>query len=111
MLLLIAMIILNSIVFGQEYIKITREEQRQCIKWYSENQYKDSIILELNHAINIQDTIIDICTHENKAITDTLAVARLDIIKQQKKVKRNRKMAIGGISGFIATLILLFAIK
>jgi len=35
----------------------------------------------------------------------------LDYIQAQNKVKRNRRIAIGGISGFIATLILLFAIK
>ena len=48
---------------------------------------------------------------QNKAITDTLNVVRLDYIQAQNKVKRNRRIAIGGISGFIATLILLFAIK
>ena len=48
---------------------------------------------------------------QNKAITDTLNVVRLDYIQAQNKVKRNRRIAIGGISGFIATLILLFVIK
>ena len=49
--------------------------------------------------------------HQNKAITDTLNVLRLDYTKEQKKVKRNRNIAIGGISGFIASLLLLFVIK
>lgn len=48
---------------------------------------------------------------QNKAISDTLNVLRLDYTKAQNKVKRNRRIAIGGISGFIATLILLFVIK
>ena len=48
---------------------------------------------------------------QNKAITDTLNVLRLDYTKEQKKVKRNRNIAIGGISGFFASLLLLFVIK
>jgi len=48
---------------------------------------------------------------QNNAITDTLNVLRLDYAKEQNKVVRNRNIAIGGISGFIASLFLLFVIK
>ena len=48
---------------------------------------------------------------QNNAITDTLTVLRLDYAKEQNKVVRNRRIAIGGISGFIASLFLLFVIK
>lgn len=48
---------------------------------------------------------------QNNAITDTLTVLRLDYAKEQNKVVRNRNIAIGGISGFIASLFLLFVIK
>lgn len=101
-------------MFGQpstELIKITREEQRNCIKWFNENLYKDSIILVKDELINYKDTVINIKTHQNKAISDTLTQVRLDNNTLQKKVRRNRRIAIGGISGFIASLILLFAIK
>ena len=48
---------------------------------------------------------------QNKAITDTLNVVRLDYTKAQKKVRTNRRIAIGGISAFFSTLLLLFIIK
>jgi len=47
---------------------------------------------------------------ENKAISDTLTVIASDNTKLQKKVKRNRRIAIGGISAFILSVVLLFAI-
>lgn len=107
-------IMTNSIVYGQpssDKVLITREEQRNCIRWFSENQYKDSIISVKNDIITYKDTVISIQLSENKAITDTLNVLRLDYTKEQKKVRRNRRIAIGGVSGFIASLILLFTIK
>lgn len=98
-------------VFGQEYIQITREQQRQCIKWHSENQYKDSIIIQKDSVINFMGDVIYIERAQNKAISDTLTAVRLDNLVQQKKVKRNRRIAIGGFSGFLGAIILLFGIK
>ena len=45
---------------------------------------------------------------QNKAISDTLSVLRVDYTKQQKKVRTNRRIAIGGISAFILAIGLLF---
>ena len=100
--------------YGQpssDKVLITREEQRNCIKWYSENLYKDSVIITLGEVIGYKDTVINIQRAQNKAISDSLSVSRLDNTKLQKKVKRNRNIAIGSISGFVASLILLFTIK
>lgn len=113
-LLLTAIIMLNWTAYGQpsnDKILITREEQRNCIKWYNENLYKDSIIYQKDRVIEFKDTVISNKISQNKAISDTLTSARLDNTNLTKKVKRNRRIAIGGISGFIGTLILLFTIK
>ena len=48
---------------------------------------------------------------QNKAITDTLNVLTIDNTKQKRKVKRNRIIAISGISAFFSTLLLLFIIN
>lgn len=113
-LLLTAIIMLNWTAYGQpsnDKILITREEQRNCIKWYNENLYKDSIIYQKDRVIEFKDTVISNKISQNKAISDTLTSVRLDNTNLTKKVKRNRRIAIGGISGFIGTLILLFTIK
>lgn len=91
---------LNLTVYGQpssDKVLITREEQRNCIKWYNENLYKDSII-------SAKDSIYSLQLAQNKAISDTLTALRVDYTKAQNKVKRNRRIAIGGISGFILAL-------
>lgn len=76
---------------------------------FTKSQVKEFLTtkVELN---NCKEQYNDV-KHQNKAITDTLNVLRLDYTKEQKKVRRNRRIAIGGISGFIASLILLFTIK
>ena len=105
---------MNLIVYGQpsnDKVLITREEQRNCIKWYSENLYKDSVIITLGEVIVYKDTVINVQRVQNKAITDTLNVLRLDYTKEQKKVRRNRRIAIGGISGFILAVGALFLLN
>ena len=104
----------NSIAFGQpsnDKVLITREEQRNCIKWHSENLYKDSVIHTKDVIISLKDSVYLVQLSKNKEISDTLTALKADYTKAQKKVKRNRRIAIGGISGFLASIILLFTIK
>lgn len=63
--------------------------------------------VELNNC-NEQYNLI---STQNKAISDSLNVERVNTTKLQKKVRNNRRIAIGGISGFISVIILLFVIK
>lgn len=114
MLLLTVTATSNSIAFGQpssDKVLITREEQRNCIKWHSENLYKDSVIHTKDVIISLKDSVYLVQLSKNKEISDTLTALKVDYTKAQKKVKRNRRMAIGGISAFIASIILLFTIK
>ncbi len=105
---------MNLTAYGQpssDKVLITREEQRNCIKWYSENLYKDSVIITLGEVIGYKDTVINVQRVQNKAITDTLNVLRLDYTKEQKKVRTNRRIAIGGISAFILAVGALFLLN
>ena len=50
----------------------------------------------------------NVITGEKQAYSDTLQAVRIDNVTLQKKVVRNRRIAIGGISGFILAIGLLF---
>jgi len=63
--------------------------------------------VELNNC-NEQYNLI---STQKQAISDSLTAEMLNTTKLDKKVKRNRRIAIGGISGFIAVIVLMFAIK
>ncbi len=105
---------MNLTAYGQpsnDKVLITREEQRNCIKWYSENLYKDSVIITLDEVIGYKDTVINVQRVQNKAITDSLNILRLDYTKEQKKVRTNRRIAIGGISAFILAVGALFLLN
>jgi len=87
------------------------EMDKACQECWENHANRNEIVKELTLQNQYRDSIYNVVVYENKAISDTLAVARLDIIKEQKKVRRNRRIAIGGISGFVASIILLFTIK
>jgi hypothetical protein len=75
-----------------------------------ENVYKDSIILAKDSYIEVQTSIIDSRGREINACNDTLSQVRTDNTKLQKKVRRNKRIAIGGFS-LAGIFILLFGIK
>ena len=72
------------------------EMDKACIECWTNSPRKDSIIVLLNEFKDYSTSEINILTTDNT--------------KLQKKVRRNRRMAIGGFSG-LALLILLFGIK
>ena len=73
---------------------------------FTKSQVK--VFLTTKVELNNCDEQYNAIKQQNNAITDTLNVLRLDYAKEQNKVVRNRNIAIGGISGFIASLFLLF---
>ena len=76
---------------------------------FTKSQVKEFLTtkVELNNCNELYNDV----KQQNKEITDTLNVLRLDNTKQKRKVKRNRIIAISGISAFFSTLLLLFIIK
>ena len=91
------------------FLSFTTLAQNDSTFCFTKSQVK--VFLTTKVELNNCNEQYNIIKQQNKAITDTLNVVRLDYIQAQKKVKRNRRIAIGGISGFIATLILLFTIN
>lgn len=89
-------------------IHYTDEMDKACQECWENHANRNEIVKELTIQNQYRDSLYNIVVYENKAISDSLAVARLDIIKQQKKVRRNRRIAISGFSGFLASLIILF---
>lgn len=103
---------MNLIAFGQlstDSITISRDQQRQCIKWHNSLQYKDSIIGVQKEVIENQDNQIknrNIALDDCKVINDDLTDKNT---KLEKKSKRRLKIAIvegGIIAGLIAFLII-----
>ena len=91
------------------FLSFTTLAQNDSTFCFTKSQVK--VFLTTKVELNNCNEQYNIIKQQNKAITDTLNVTRLDYTKAQKKIKRNRRIAIGGISAFIATLILLFAIN
>lgn len=90
-------------------LSFTISAQNDSTYCFTKSQVK--VFLTTKVELNNCNEQYNVVFNEKQAITDTLNVLRLDYTKEQKKVKRNRRMAIGGISGFIASIILLFALK
>ena len=110
-LILATILILNLTAFGQsstDSVTISRQAQRNCLMWYMENVYKDSIILAKDSYIEVQTVIIDKRGREISACNDSLDVARLDNTTLKKKVVKNRRIAIGGFSAFLLAIGLFF---
>ena len=89
-------------------LSITALSQNDTTYIFNKAQVKEFLYTKvLLNNCNDQYNIIKV---ENKAISDTLTVVTSDNTKLQKKLKRNRQIAIGGISAFILAVVLLFAI-
>lgn len=88
------------------FLNFTIFAQNDSTYCFTKSQVKEFLYAktELNNC-NVQYNYVE---QQNKAITDTLNVVRLDYTKEQKKVKRNRRIAIGGVSAFILAIGLLF---
>ena len=76
---------------------------------FTKSQVKEFLTtkVELNNCNELYNDV----KQQNKAITDTLNVLTIDNTKLQKKVRRNRRIAIGGISAFILSIGALFLLN
>lgn len=92
-------------------IHYSDEMDKACQECWETSINRENKYLELQKQNLFQDSSIISCINEKQAISDTLTKVKQDNTKLQKKVKRNRRIAIGGISGFVAVIILMFAIK
>jgi len=91
------------------FLSFTALSQNDSTYCFTKSQVK--VFLTTKVELNNCNEQYNVVKAQNKAITDTLNVVRLDYTKEQKKVLRNRRIAIGGISAFFSTLLLLFIIK
>ena len=110
--LLILTITMNLTVFGQpshsDSVKISREQQRQCIKWYNETLYKDSIIEVKDKVINVKDSIIENKGREISACNERSEELARENTRKDIKIKRRGRIALGmGLIAIIETTILI----
>lgn len=91
------------------FLSCTASSQNDSTYCFTKGQVKEFLItkVELNNC-NEQYNLV---YNEKKAISDTLTAVRSDNVTLDKKVRRNRRIAIGGFAGFFASLVLLFGIK
>ena len=97
-LTLTALTITNSIAFGQtslnDSITISRAQQRQCIVWYKEGIYKDSIIYSKDSVITIQRGFIQYTDTTINDLNTMVVNANKRLLKMKKK--RRNAFIIGG---------------
>jgi len=99
-LTLITLITINSIAFGQtssnDSITISRTQQRQCIVWYKEGIYKDSIIESKDSVITIQRDFIQYTDTTINKLNGMVVNANKRLQKMKKK--RRNAFIIGGVT-------------
>lgn len=114
MLLLTTLMTVNSIVFGQrstDSVTISRDQQRQCIKWYNGMIYRDSIILVKDQQLSLKDSIID-----NRGAIIAEKTAMINVIEAdkenlQRKVKtRNKIILWSGVAILIESIVIILTI-
>ena len=96
-------------IHNEDCVHITREQQKQCIKWFKELQLKDSVIVAKDSIIRIQSGFIASSEELILEIDADLAESRADLKKMKKK--RNRAFIFGGISTILATLVTILVIS
>jgi hypothetical protein len=90
-------------------ITISRDQQRQCVIWYHENNLKDSIIVSKDSIIVIQDQFIEESDVRIKEIDSKLSQSRQDLKKMKKK--RRNAWIVGGFSTILSAILTLIVIK
>lgn len=113
----------NLIAFGQSYtdsVVISREAQKNCIKWHNDNQQKDSIISVLKYDVSLCDSINNINFDAVNRSEQLIELKEIELIESKKetakseiKRKRNTKISasIGGVAGFLLGLFTLNLLK
>ena len=92
-------------------IHYTDEMDKACQECWENDAERQGKYVEALRKANINDSLRNIEFNDKQAVSDTLVKVRIDNTTLKKKVKRNRRVAICGVSGFVATLVLLFTIK
>lgn len=83
---------MSSIASGQlstDSVTISREQQRQCIKWYFDVQYRDSIIAQKDTALQINAARIETLERQYSESLDT-------VDRQSETVGRLRRSRLWG---------------
>ena len=110
MLTLILSMLSSWIVYGQpspgDSVLISRDQQKQCIKWYGEiHILRDSILPAMDSVILVQSNFIISTEEKLYELDDELTAANLEIEKKAKRLKRTRWIAGGiGAAGIIGWL-------
>jgi len=87
---------------SSDSVKITRLQQKECVKWYYDNQFKDSIIVSKDSIINRQTEFIQAESKRIERLDSNISTMEESLAKMKKR--RNRSIIIGGI-GTIASFI------
>ena len=100
-------------VLGQQSsidsVKISRDQQRQCIVWYQSNNLKDLIINQKDSIITIQNNFILSSDIRIEKIDQQLSQSQQSLLKMKKK--RRNAWIIGGISTILSSLLTVIVIK
>jgi len=107
---------MNLTAYGQicsihhvDCVHITRDEQRQCIKWFKQIELKDSIIASKDSIIVLQEVFIESSDERITMIDQKLSESRKSLDKMKKK--RRNAFIIGGITTILAPIVTLAVIK
>lgn len=82
----------------------TDEMDKAAIECWNSSEKKDSLLKIADTAIGELSFKIETCEGENRELSEKLE-------RQEVKTKRNRKLAIGGFSAAIASVLLWFVVK
>lgn len=90
---------MNLTAFGQpsstDSVLISREQQKQCVKWYYQNQFKDSIIIVKDSIILNQAEFIESCDERVQLFNEKLSEEQNRSTRYKKQ--RNRSLFGGSV--------------
>jgi len=95
----------NCLIHDEDCVHITRNQQRQCLKWSKEIDLKDSIIVSKDSIISIQSVFITSSDVRIKKIDQDLSESQQSLHRMKKK--RKNAFIIGGISCILSALLTL----
>lgn len=93
---------------SSDSVTITRNQQKQCLKWYYDNQFKDSIIIYKDSIIIRQTDFIELSSERIERLDSSLTESKHNLERMKKK--RNRAFIIGGVSTIVSFVFGLFII-
>ena len=99
----------SCLIHNEDCVHITRDQQRQCLKWSKEINLKDSIIVSKDSIMSIQNDFILSSDIRIKKIDQKLSETQQSLHKMKKK--RKNAFIIGGISCILSSILTLIVMK